>query len=368
LLAAPAALGAASPKVVADGLNNPRKIFVGRDGAVYVVEAGTGGRHCLGSGANRTCVGLSGSITRISDGTVKRVVTGLWSGARPDGQQAQGPADVIVDGKTYYVLLQGATTDAHGVNALGPDAATASDLISTPAGLAAPAVIVNFARFEAAWNPDNGAGPGARHGNPPIDSNPYAFVPYRGGFAVADAGGNDLLWVGPKGDVEPLAVFPARRQRITKALARRLGFPGVQSVEVQSVPTSVAVGPDGALYVGELTGAPFARGFARVWRVVPGKASVYASGFTNISDIAFDGRDLLVLEMSTEGLLNGRSGALLRVRPDGTRSVIVRKGLVAPTGVAVGNGRIYVSNYGISRGTGSGPHGTLVSLPAATGR
>ena len=60
-------------------------------------------------------------------------------------------------------------------------------------------------------------------------------------------------------------------------------------VTVQSVPTSVAVGPDGALYAGELTGFPFNPGDARVWRVVPGHApTVYARGFTNISAIAFD--------------------------------------------------------------------------------
>jgi hypothetical protein len=31
-------------------------------------------------------------------------------------------------------------------------------------------------------------------------------------------------------------------------------------------------------------------------------------------------------------------------------------GLVAPTGLAVGNGLIYISNYGIYPGTGPGPH------------
>jgi len=255
------------------------------------------------------------------------------------------------------------------VNALGPDAVTASDLVSTRAGKAAPAVLVSFARFEAARNPDRGAGPGAKRGSPPIDSNPYAFADYRGGFAVADAAGNDLLWVSPAGKVSVLAVFPTQKARLSRAVARRIGAPGLRSLVVQSVPSSVAVGPDGALYVGELTGVPFTPGSARIWRVVPGKKpTVYASGFTNVSDLAFDGRDLLVLEMSTEGLLNGRSGALIRLHPDGKRSVVAGKGLVAPTGVAVGNGRIYVSNYGISRGTGARPHGQVVSVPAATGR
>ena len=69
------------------------------------------------------------------------------------------------------------------------------------------------------------------------------------------------------------------------------------------MPTSVVVGPDGALYVGELTGLPFAPGKARIWRWSGAKTSLYASGFTNISDLAFDGKNLLVLELTTKGLL-----------------------------------------------------------------
>src|SRR4029077_10927994 len=42
--AAVPAWGASSPKlqIVANDLTNPRKIFIGHDGAVYVVEAGSG--------------------------------------------------------------------------------------------------------------------------------------------------------------------------------------------------------------------------------------------------------------------------------------------------------------------------------------
>jgi hypothetical protein len=69
----------------------------------------------------------------------------------------------------------------------------------------------------------------------------------------------------------------------------------------------VAVGPDGAYYVGQLTGFPFPVGGARVFRVVPGhRPQVFARGFTNIIDIAFDRHGRLhVLEIASDGILAG---------------------------------------------------------------
>ncbi len=365
-----AAAPAPTPKlaVVASHLNNPRKIFLG-SGTVYVAEAGTGGRsRCQGSGSTQTCNGLTGSITRIAGGKQARIVTGLWSNARRNGELANGPADVLFRNGRFYVLLQNGTIDSKGRNNLGPAGRYAGDLIVSPPGRADPTVIANFASYEAAHNPDRGAGPGSRFGDPPIDSDPYAFTAYRGGFAVADAAGNDLLWVGPNGKVSLLAVFPTQTVRLTRAVAKQIGAPaGMRSITVQSVPDSVAVGPDGALYVGELTGLPFAKGTARIWRVVPGrKPTLFASGFTNISDLAFDGKNLLVLEISTGGLLDSTApGALIRLTPDGKRSVLASAGLDHPTGLAVGRGSIYISNRGVFPGTGPGPHGELVRLPAS---
>jgi hypothetical protein len=357
--------------IVATHLNNPRKIFLGRGGAVYVVEAGTGGRdRCLGTGATKTCIGLTGSIARIGKGAPRRVVTGLWSGARTDGDLAQGAADVIVHGRVFYILLQNGSINARGQNDLGRDGLTAGDLIASLPGKVRPKVIANLTAYEVAHNPDHGAGPGLRFGDPPIDSDPYAFVAYRGGFAVADAAANDLLWIGPRGTISLLAVFPTQTVPLTKAVAKQIGAPAtMSSIVVQSVPSSVTVGPDGALYVGELTGLPFARGRARVWRVVPGhKPSIYASGFTNISDLAFDRSNLLVLEMSVGGLLDSTSpGALIRVAPGGKRLLLASAGLDHPAGLAVGARSIYISNNGVFPGAGSGKTGELVSVPASLG-
>ena len=66
---------------------------------------------------------------------------------------------------------------------------------------------------------------------------------------------------------------------------------------LNAVATSVAIGPDGAYYVGELKGFPGPTGASRVWRIEPGTlhaecgnnpaCTVVADGFTSIIDLTF---------------------------------------------------------------------------------
>jgi hypothetical protein len=359
-VAAVPAWAASSPKlqVVANDLNNPRKLFVAKDGTVYVVEAGSGSnvgtQRCL-----RSCVGHTGAVVKVAGGKVTRVVTGLGSYSVPGGKEAEGPVAALPDRSRYVVLMQDMQLDARGRNKIG--LAHAGDLLTTPPGAVSATTLASFGLYEAKHNPDRGAGPGPSYAQPSIDSDPYGFVPYRGGYAVVDAAGNDLLWVSPGGAIKVLAVFPTRPVKLTAA-ERRQHRPRAPAVlPVQSVPSAVALGPDGALYVGEFTGWPYRSGTARVWRVEPGKKPVvYADGFTNISDLTFSGKDLLVLELSSSGILSGEQGALLRVAPGGRKTVIASSGLVAPSGLAAGGGYVYISNYGTSPAAGVGPHGQLV--------
>jgi glucose/arabinose dehydrogenase len=347
--------------VVADGLANPRQMSFGPDGSLYVAEAGSGGHaRCAPdpSTGKPICVGSTGAIARITGGVLRRVVTGLPSVAAAGGQDASGPADVVLGPGWLEVVTQDTRITAGGANQFARPGRLLGRLLTAPAagGLRPGA---DLARFEAATDPDRGAGAAAGRA---VESDPYALAAYRGGYAVVDAAANDVLWVTPAGAIRVLAVLPVQYQ----AAAAGVAGPTARRVAAQSVPTSVAVGPDGALYVGELTGFPFAAGSARVWRIVPGRRpTVHAGGFTNISAIAFDRRGrLLVLEINRAGLRDQQApGELLRLEAGGRRTVLASAGLSSPTGVAVAaDGSIYIANHGTSPASGTGPHGQIVRL------
>jgi sugar lactone lactonase YvrE len=129
----------------------------------------------------------------------------------------------------------------------------------------------------------------------------------------------------------------------------------------------VAIGPDGALYVGLLRGVPSDPGTSYIYRVVPGhKPVIWARGLTSVTAIAFDrqGR-LLATEFNTGGLLSPPTvpGALVRISNNGqTVTTLPVPGLYQPTGIAVSaNGTVYVSNYGDSTTTSSHP-GEIVKI------
>jgi hypothetical protein len=337
----PATGSKASLTVVASGLDNPRGLAVTRGGTVLVAEAGRGGPGpCVEGPEGLACLGSSGAITAIRHGRQRRVVTGLPSAALADGSNATGPHDVGVGFHGKLLVTVGLGLDPARRAEFGPGGAKLGRLLRVTSH-GRVRTVADLAAFEAANDPDQGL-PGTLP-----DSNPFGMLLEGSKATVADAGGNDVLRVDRHGRIKVLAVFEPE-------FVQAPGIP--DPIPMQPVPTSVARGPDGALYVGQLIGFPFPVGGANVWRLAPGRApEVVADGFTNIIDIAFDRRGrLLVLEIAHNGLLSGDpTGALIRVERDGSRTTLASEGLVAPGGMAVGrHGVIYVSNKTTSAGEG----------------
>ena len=133
-----------------------------------------------------------------------------------------------------------------------------------------------------------------------------------GRFFIADAGGNTVLRANRWGGISVLALFP-NRDTPNPFPPPPDGPPLPPIIPMNAVPTGVVKGPDGALYMSQLTGFPFPSGSQRVPdRSADGETSIYASGFTNIMDLDF-GKDgtLYVLEMDHDSLLFGTAeGAL----------------------------------------------------------
>jgi hypothetical protein len=159
--------------------------------------------------------------------------------------------------------------------------------------------IADLGEFEATVNPD------AAEVNP----NPFdvAALPWPfGSVLVADAGGNTLLIVDKKGNIDWIATLPS--ELVSTANVKKLlncapgqtmpppcALPAM--IPAQAVATSIAIGPDGAYYMGELKGFPAPVGESRIWRIKPTArhakcgtspdCTVVADGFTSIIDLSF---------------------------------------------------------------------------------
>ncbi len=199
-------------------------------------------------------------------------------------------------------------------------------------------------------------------------SNPFHLTVRSGSEAlVADAAGNTLLSAKTNGDVDWVAVFtpPVDASGDYRVL---FTLPDGTDCYVQPVPTSVDIGPDGAIYVGELTGAiagGLPVGLSRVWRIEPGANNVVCpsvacqqviSGLTSVIDLAFgpDGM-LYVLEYDENSWLAPFVGAIAggtisRCDVRAGTCTVVEGGLMLPGAITFdkwGNLWVVENNIGI---------------------
>jgi hypothetical protein len=329
-------------EVVAAGLDNPRHVTFSATGALYVVEAGRGGAGpCVEHPElGEFCLGFSGAVTRVRDnGPDERVLTGLPSIIN-DEDETLGPSDIAFTGSQKFTLSVGLGGSDEFRAGFGPDGALLGTLVTGKLRQGGFSLFADVLANEAVANPDG----------TDIDSNPVGLVRQGDGYVIADAGGNAVVRASHKGTFTTVAVLPPG-----SALAPPfLGLPPGTQIPTDAVPTSVVQGPDGAYYVSQLTGFPFEQGDANIWRVVPGQApTVYASGLTNLTDLAFapDG-SLYAVEIASTGLLNGPIGALVRITPGASQHTTVAGGLFAPYGVALTDSAAYVTTCAICAGGG----------------
>lgn len=237
-------------------------------------------------------------------------------------------------------------------------------------------LIADLGAYEAAVNPDQSWNPLAP------DSNPFNVEHLNGGnVLVADAAANAVLMVDAWGGIDWVAVLTPKLVS-TAPLKDLIGCPGSgapqcglpDAMSAQPVATSVAVGPDGSYYAGELIGFPGTPGESRVWRIAAGSRHVlcpsaactlFADGFTSIMDLAvgadgtvyvveFDEVGWLGVEIVSGGFPIGPAagGTVNACDASGSCSVWAG-GLDLPTAVTVGrDGTVFVvENSSIPGGT-----------------
>lgn len=360
--------------VVADGLNNPRGLDFAPNGILYVAEAGLGAGD--GQGGFAVGIGFNGAITEIDGVTTsqpvwRRIVTGLASvGMIEKGTpEALGPSGVSAHGTGgIYVTMGesplGLADDGFKV----PDIAQNQfgHLIKvTPSG--AWKTLGDVGDFDYLWAGANQNQPWAPAGQFP-DANPYGVLAFPGRQFVADAGANTIDEIRPDGSVRIVAFVPNPQLPLPN---------GKLATVSDSVPTCVALGPDGYLYVGTLAfGANFARlsptappnwhslpPQSKIYRVDPDgseqfltESDVWASGFNPIVACGFNGGALYVTEYSTQKS-GYATGDVVRVdvtpAGPGSRTILGQNVLNQPNGLAFdAQGNVYVSNNSISAGGG----------------
>jgi len=326
--------------VVMNGLDNPRGLAFGPEGALYVVEAGRGGSGpCRVQLGQTFCYGATGAVRRLWKGKVEIVASGLPSMARPvtakmPGSRAQGPDGISFHGRGGMYVSIGWEDDPHKRADFGDVGGLFDRLIRiTPDGQSE--TFADLGDYEIATGPPVGG-----------ESDPFNVLAEPGGELVVDAGANRLIRVAANREISTVASFPSR----------------IDGRSTDSVPTSIVTGPDGAYYVSELTGLPFTDGAANIYRVTEGQApEVFLSGFKTIIDIAFDSvGNLYVLEHSSGPTMLTGLGKLKRVELPGCmvdanlcpRTTLLT-GLSQPTAIVVGpNDEVYMSVRGTSAGIG----------------
>ncbi len=284
---------------------------------------------------------LAGTINRVGRSTPV---------ATDPGTQGSG---VAVD-PTTHTLAYTTTNDDHSVTTL---------VIKPKDG---PKVVADLSGFEKKYNPDHaiqygvvgstsncvkqalkGAGIPVRYKGQ-LDSHPYAVTALgHGAWAVADAGGNDILKVDAAGKVSLLSLLPAQILTVTADFAAAQDLPKCvvgTKYGFEAVPTDVETGPNGGIFATTLPGGQGVPG--SVYRIHPGgDPTLVATGFAGATNLAIaPDRTIYVAE-----LFSGQIAVVSHGAPVPVAS------LPAVSAVEYANGHVYAATAPAALEEGEGP-------------
>ena len=231
----------------------------------------------------------------------------------------QGVSDVIQTGRREYYLVTG---EGERTPEDGPCPAMAFCRIKN----GNVTLVADIYEWELDNDPD---GSGNVPGEDSI-SNPFDLSKFGRKFLVADAGGNNIQVIDKNGNIELVAVLPYEDLE-TQSLKDAVGCPtpppdlaficGLPpSITADPVATTATIGPDGAIYAGELKGFPAIPGTSRVWRIERDARGVHCGTdtdectqvstppFTSIIEMEFHGDTAYVLEVDEASWLAAEGG------------------------------------------------------------
>jgi hypothetical protein len=325
--------------VIARGLQGPRGLKFGPDGMLYVAEAGTGGTNSTVGTCPQVPApvgpykgGRNARISRIDKAGNRTTVASGFASSMDGVGGFEGVADLTFLDGTLYALIAGGGC-SHGV----PNLPNAVVSVNTKNG--SWKEVANLSKFLKSHpvkypNPDDFE----------PDGTFYSMIAYQNELWVTEPNHGQVLRVQRDGDVSSAIDVSASQGHI--------------------VPTAITE-RDGEFFLGNLNIFPIEPNFARILTLshtecsqlfVPGLQDQGGSlhivgskaGFTTVVGTEFGPDGLLyVLELSdAPGNPAPGNGKVVRVRANGNIENVAT-GLSVPTGMTFGpDGNLYVSNFG----------------------
>jgi hypothetical protein len=324
VLSAPATAGAGGSDIttVAGGLDGPRQLSDYKDGKLVVAESDVGEVSSvdLRTGQVRTLLSNLGNAQGV-DYEKDRLYVAIGEAMGPpegEPQAASAPA------APYSQVVLEATTHGRIIRSW--------DLL----------------KYELKHNPDRQT---QFVDGQPVDtlSNPFSVLAQHHRLLVSDAGANAVLAIDLRsGRISTFFVPPVVRD--TPECRNAENNPG--TVGCDPVPTEIAQGPNGLIYVGTLSAE--APGAARVYVLDhKGKVVKVIKHLTSVTGVAVAKDGTVVVSNVLEGLPQGEPGPdfdpttvgqLTKIGPDGRRWTAE---VTMPTGLEIKDGKLYASTFSL---------------------